>query len=114
MTHMPKDVSPENTRWAEIGTLSDIPQRGARVVKVSGTCIAVFRTGNDEVFALEDRCPHKGGPLSNGIVHGKAVTCPLHNLVVDLSSGASEQGSVEAVPVRVDGERLFLQLPDVG
>lgn len=110
---MPKDISPETMRWAEIGKMTDIPQRGARVVKASGVCIAVFRTARDEVFALEDRCPHKGGPLSNGIVHGNAVTCPLHNLVIDLSSGASEQGKVEAIPVRISGDTLFLQLQDI-
>ena len=73
--------------WVDIGALTDIPARGARVVKAPGGDIAVFRTVDDEVFALRDRCPHKGGPLSQGIVHGAAVTCPLHNWVIDLLSG---------------------------
>ena len=66
------------TRWIEIGALDDIPRLGARVVRTASGDIAVFRTEDDEVFALDDRCPHKGGPLSQGIVHNKRVTCPLH------------------------------------
>ena len=75
--------------WVKIGTLADIPQRGARCVTTEVGRIAVFRTATDEVFAVEDRCPHRGGPLSQGIVHGRAVTCPLHNWQIDLSSGAA-------------------------
>ena len=56
--------------------------QGARLVKTPRGCVAVFRTAEDEVFALDDRCPHKGGPLSQGIVHGRSVTCPLHNWVI--------------------------------
>ena len=73
--------------WIDIGSVSDIPRRGARVVKAPGGDIAVFRTGNDEIYALRDRCPHAGGPLSNGIVHDRRVTCPLHGQVIDLGSG---------------------------
>ena len=76
--------------WIDIGTLEDIPVRGARVVKTAKGCIAVFRTADDEVFALNDRCPHKGGPLSQGIVHGHSVTCPLHNWVIALDSGEAQ------------------------
>ena len=73
--------------WIDIGALDGIPRRGARVVRTQAGCIAVFRTAEDEVFALDDRCPHKGGPLSEGIVHGDAVTCPLHNWVIDFETG---------------------------
>ena len=72
------------TDWTDIGALTDIPERGARVVKTHLGCVAVFRTVNDEVFAIDDACPHKGGPLSEGIVHGRSVTCPLHNMVLRL------------------------------
>jgi nitrite reductase (NADH) small subunit len=69
--------------------------------------IAVFRTAENEVFAIEDQCPHKGGPLSQGIVHGKAVTCPLHNWVISLENGqalGADEGAVRTIPVRnVDG-----------
>ena len=77
------------SNWIEIGTLNDIPVLGSRVVRTASGDIAVFRTADDEVFALDDRCPHKGGPLSQGIVHNKRVTCPLHNRRFDLRTGAA-------------------------
>jgi len=70
------------TNWIDIAALADVPKRGARLVKTAHGCVAVFRTGADEVFALDNACPHKNGPLAEGIVHGKAVTCPLHNWVI--------------------------------
>jgi len=101
------------SRWIEVGALDDIPQRGARVVKTPFGCIAVFRTADDEVFALDDRCPHKAGPLSQGIVHGRSVTCPLHNWVIDLASGeveGADEGRVATVPLRCEDGRLLLDL----
>ena len=75
--------------WFTIGRLSDIPRRGARQVVLPRGPIAVFRTQTDEVYAIDDKCPHKGGPLSQGIVHDGAVTCPLHNWVIDLQTGGA-------------------------
>ena len=69
-------MNAETRNWVAIGDLNDIPREGARVVKTDAGCIAVFRTVDDEVYAIDDRCPHKGGPLSQGIVHGTSVTCP--------------------------------------
>lgn len=77
------------TDWHDIGALSDIPQLGSRIVKSAQGDIAVFRAADDAVFALSDSCPHRGGPLSQGIVHGHRVTCPLHNWVLELESGAA-------------------------
>lgn len=97
--------------FIDIGALEDIPRQGARVVKTPQGCVAVFRTADDRVFALSDRCPHKGGPLSEGIVHGERVTCPLHNWVFDLNTGAAQgadEGSVPVWPVRVEGGRVLL------
>lgn len=99
--------------WVEIGKLSDIPLRGARCVKTPQGKIAVFRTAENEVFAIEDHCPHKGGPLSQGIVHAKAVTCPLHNWVISLETGkalGADEGEVQTIPVRVDEEKLFIAI----
>src|ERR1700733_13432613 len=99
--------------WLDIGTLDDIPRQGARTVATAQGDIAVFRTLADEVFALEDRCPHKGGPLSQGIVHSNAVTCPLHNWVIDLASGeaaAPDRGCVRRIPVKLAEGRLLLGL----
>lgn len=73
--------------WRRIGTLDAIPCRGARIVETDRGPVAVFRTGDDQVFALDDRCPRSGGPLSCGIVHGHQVTCPLHATEVCLETG---------------------------
>src|SRR5262249_58298675 len=73
--------------WFDVGALDVIPVRGARTVKTPRRDIAIFRTANDEIFALENKCPHKGGPLSEGIVHGRKVACPLHNWVINLEDG---------------------------
>lgn len=97
--------------WIDIGPLDTIPQRGARVVKTAMGCVALFRTGADEVFALEDRCPHKGGPLSEGIVHGSSVTCPLHNWVFSLETGqaqGADEGQVPTYGARVENGRILL------
>ena len=97
--------------WIDIGAIEDIPVLGARVVKTPHGCIAVFRNREDEVFALTDRCPHKGGPLSEGIVHGRTVTCPLHNWVISLESGdaqGADDGHVRTFNVRVDHGRILI------
>ena len=96
--------------WIDIGHIDDIPLRGARKVKTALGCVAVFRTAEDEVFAAADRCPHKGGPLSEGIVHGQSVTCPLHNWVFDLNTGQAkgEDGAIATYPLRVEDGRVLL------
>ena len=99
------------TEWIDIGALDDVPVRGSRVVRSAVGCVAVFRTAADEVFALEDRCPHKGGPLSDGIVHGRSVTCPLHNWVISLETGmaqGADRGEVKTFKVRVHDGRLLI------
>ena len=86
--------------WIEIGKVSDIPRRGARCVETPEGKIAVFRTSEDRIFAIDDHCPHRGGPLSQGIVHGAAVTCPLHNWVISLESGkalGADDGAVRTI-----------------
>ena len=95
----------------DVGALDYIPRQGARVVKTAAGCVALFRTADDQLFALEDRCPHKGGPLSEGIVHGGQVTCPLHNWVFDLNTGlaqGADAGAVRTYAVRVEDGRVWL------
>lgn len=102
-----------NEHWTDIGSPDDIPVRGARVVRTSFGDVAVFRTADDELLAIEDRCPHKGGPLSQGIVHGRQVTCPLHNWVIDLMTGGvvgPDEGCVTKIPLRLTGGRIQLDL----
>ena len=102
-----------DTQWTDIGALDAIPRRGARVVRTPQGCVAVFRTADDEAFALDDRCPHKGGPLSQGIVHGTSVTCPLHNWVMSLVTGeaqGADEGRALAFPLRVEVGRILIDL----
>ena len=97
-------MTPNSEFWIDIGALDDVPPQGARVVKTARGCVAVFRTATDEVFALDDRCPHKGGPLSQGIVFGDRVACPLHNWTIALDSGeacAPDHGCTSRFAVQV-------------
>lgn len=100
--------------WIDIGTLDDIPKRGARVVKTARGDIAVFRTMDDKLFAMDDKCPHKGGPLSQGIVQGESVTCPLHNWVISLATGeaqGADHGCTRTIAVRLEQGRVLLSWP---
>lgn len=97
--------------WISIGSITDIPRRGARCIETPQGKIAVFRTADDRVFAIDDHCPHKGGPLSQGIVHGAAVTCPLHNWVISLETGkalGADDGVVRTIPIRIEGDKIFI------
>jgi nitrite reductase (NADH) small subunit len=97
--------------WIDIGSIDAIPRRGARCVTTPAGKIAVFRTQEDQVFALENRCPHKQGPLSEGIVHGASVTCPLHNWVFDLETGkatGADEGQVRTYPIRIADGRVMM------
>jgi nitrite reductase (NADH) small subunit len=97
--------------WVDAGPVKSIPPRGARVLRVDGHDIAVFRTGDDRVFALRDKCPHRGGPLSQGIVHDHCVTCPLHDWVIDLATGVAcgpDEGTTAIYGVRVEQGRVLV------
>lgn len=98
--------------WTSICHVDDIPPLGARrVARPQGLDVAVFRTSDDQVFALLDRCPHKGGPLSQGIVFGASVACPLHNWTIGLCSGqaaAPDEGSTPTFLIKVEGGQVFL------
>jgi nitrite reductase (NADH) small subunit len=103
-----------SANWIEVCRVDDIPVLGARVLEVGGgDNIAVFRSEGDRVFAVRDRCPHKGGPLSQGIVAGDTVTCPLHAWNLSLESGearAPDVGCVATYPVRVEEGVVWLSL----
>jgi nitrite reductase (NADH) small subunit len=101
--------------WTKICGVDDVPRLGARVVRQDeGPHIAVFRTGMDTYFALADRCPHKGGPLSQGIVCGERVACPLHNMNIELATGcavAPDSGEVQRYALKVENGAVYLDLP---
>lgn len=98
--------------WLDLGPIDQIPLRGARTVAVAGgEEIAVFRTGADRIYALVNKCPHKGGPLSQGIVHGDRVTCPLHNWAISLATGEAQgpdRGCTPTIPVRIVSGRVLV------
>jgi nitrite reductase [NAD(P)H] small subunit len=101
-------AAPARIEFVAVCRLADIPVLGARVWHRpidAGGDIALFRTADDRVFAVRDRCPHKGGPLSQGIVFGERVACPLHNWTIELASGcamAPDEGCARTFPVRID------------
>jgi len=104
---------PAEKPWLRVCAVDDIPLLGSRVIERDAGNVAVFRTANDTVFALLDRCPHKAGPLSQGIVHGETVTCPLHSWNIDLASGeakAPDVGCARRFPVKVENGDVFLAL----
>lgn len=101
------------SNWMKIAALEEIPPLGSRVVQSKHGNIAVFRTADDKVFALHDHCPHKGGPLSQGIVHGDKVTCPLHGWNIGLCDGqavAPDVGSTPCFEVKLEAGTVYLKL----
>jgi len=105
------------TEWTLICQLTDIPVLGSRrVTRESGMDVAVFRNGQDEVFALLDRCPHKGGPLSQGIVFGTHVACPLHNWNIGLCDGQAslpDEGCTPKFSVKLEDGAVYLKAAEL-
>jgi nitrite reductase (NADH) small subunit len=98
--------------WIKVSHIDDIPRLGARVVKSAHGDIAVFRNAEDEVFALRDKCPHKGGPLSQGIVYGRHVACPLHNWSICLEDGKAvvpDVGCAKRIALKLENGEIYLQ-----
>ncbi len=104
--------------WSRVCRIEEIPVLGARVIGAahpSGGDVAIFRTADDRVFALRDRCPHKGGPLSQGIIFGDSVACPLHGWNIDLASGcahAPDRGCAQRMAVHVDAGTVYVKTGD--
>ncbi len=100
--------------WMEITTLDQIPVLGSRVVETDTVKIAIFRGRDDTVYAIKDACPHKQGPLSQGIMHGDSVTCPLHNWTISLTSGealGADEGCTNVYDTKVENKKVFLRRP---
>lgn len=101
----------QQDQWIKIGEINDIPRLGARIVETESGNIAVFRTADDEIFALQDKCPHKGGPLSQGIIHGKRVACPLHDWKIHLDTGIAvepDEGCAASFPIKLENGTIYL------
>lgn len=106
------------SEWKKICLVTDIPVLGSRrVARPEGMDVAVFRNSEDKVFALLDRCPHKGGPLSQGIVHGESVACPLHNWTIGLGDGCAkspDEGCTPKFAVQVKDGSVYLNAAELG
>ena len=106
----------DNTVWKKILPVDDIPVMGSRILQASVGPIAIFRNAQDEVFAILDECPHKGGPLSQGIMHGKTVTCPLHSWNIDLSTGCAQEpdeGCAKSFALKIEAGQVYLNLEEI-
>jgi len=102
--------------FIDVGSIDDVPLRGSRVLRAPGGDLALFRSAEGDVFALRDQCPHKKGPLSQGIVHGRSVTCPLHNWVISLATGeaqGADEGSVRTIPLRIEAGRILIDMAEL-
>jgi len=106
-----------SNQWKAICNVADIPVLGARVVnRATQPAVAIFRNSEDRIFALLDRCPHKGGPLSQGIVFGEQVACPLHNWSIELQSGcalAPDEGCTQKFSVKVENGQIYLDAAEL-
>lgn len=99
--------------WITICDINDIPPLGSRTYRADALDVAIIRAEGDKIFAVEDKCPHKQGPLSQGIVHGDKITCPLHNWVIELTTGeavAPDVGCVKTFEVQTQGATILLKL----
>jgi nitrite reductase (NADH) small subunit len=114
------NISPSSisaSGWVRVCRVDDIPSLGARVLERAGEDnIALFRTASDKVFALRDRCPHKGGPLSQGIVFGESVACPLHNWTIGLADGCArspDEGCTPRFSIKVDSGIVHVDVDEL-
>lgn len=103
------------SHWVKVALFEDIPKLGARVVRSKTKDIGVFRTEDDQIFAINNSCPHKGGPLSQGIVYGDKVACPLHSWKISLVDGKAEEpdvGHTACFKTKVEDGVVYLELKD--
>jgi len=102
-----------NPTWINACSVDDIPLRGGRLLRAGATQIALFRLGNGTIRAIDNRCPHKQGPLAEGIVSGDSIICPLHARKIDLATGSvlpPDTGCVTTYPTKVEEGVLWIQL----
>lgn len=112
---MEPEIEKIMNQWIEVGHVDDVPRLGSRVVSSPFGDIAIFKTKDNQLFALRDKCPHKGGALSQGIIHGHKVTCPLHNWVISLLDGEAQgfdEGCTTTYQVKTDGSLIYLALSE--
>lgn len=98
--------------WYKITSINEIPKMGSRVVQINETEIAIFKTNKNEIFALNNQCPHQQGKLSEGLIHGDVVTCPLHNTDISLENGKAlgeNYGCTNKYETKIDNDFVYLK-----
>lgn len=113
MTTQANPAQAEAMPWIDAGPIDAIPCPGARQLRTGDLTLAIVRTSSDTLYAIADACPHRGGPLSQGMVYGERLQCPMHGLVIDLISGnavAPDHGSTATYPVRLSEGRIQVGL----
>ncbi len=104
------------SEWLKVAQIDEIPHLGSRVIKTKTKNIALFRGNQDAIFAIKDACPHKEGPLSQGIMHDNTVTCPLHHWKINLETGealAPDEGCAQVFEVKTEAGSIFLKKADL-
>jgi nitrite reductase (NADH) small subunit len=100
-------------KWYKVCGVDEIPVMGARTVRYNGLEAGLFRLSDGRVKAVENRCPHKGGPLSEGIVSGETVICPMHGLKINLVDGSvlpPDEGNVKTYEIKTEDEKVWIML----
>lgn len=100
-------------KWYKVCEVDEIPMMGARTVRYNGLEVGIFRLSDGRIKAVENRCPHKGGPLSEGIVSGETVICPMHGLKISLIDGSAlppDEGNVKTYEIRAEDEKVWIML----
>jgi nitrite reductase (NADH) small subunit len=104
-------MSPEPGGWVSVARLADLEPRGRTLVRVNDMEIALFRVG-DRVYAIDNRCPHRSGPLIRGFLEdGPSIRCPMHGWRYDLATGACDRPAQATVfPVRLENDEIAVQV----
>jgi nitrite reductase (NADH) small subunit len=109
------DPMEKTMRSVFIGEVADLPQKLGKTFTIGSKEIAVFKLENGNIRAIENRCPHKGGVLAEGIVSGEHVFCPMHDWKISVKDGkvqAPDVGCVQSYPVEVKGDRVFIRISE--
>jgi nitrite reductase (NADH) small subunit len=109
------DSMEKTIRSVLIGEVADLPQKLGKTVTIGSKEIAVFKLENGDIRAIENRCPHKGGVLAEGILSGEYVFCPMHDWKISVNDGkvqAPDVGCVQSYPVEVKGDQVYILIKE--
>jgi nitrite reductase (NADH) small subunit len=110
--HIATADQPMTTHRVRVAEAADVPSGSRKLVTTAGREIALFNV-NGVIYAINNRCPHKSGPLIRGYVSGRSITCPMHGWRYDLATGESERPATATVyPVTVEAGGVFIDMDD--